>query len=71
MVKTQGVSRKIYVIKYTKIWQKIFAKKSSAGQSAEVTTGGFLYKGVLRNFAKFIRKHLCQSLLFNKLAGLR
>ena len=28
-------------------------------------------KGVLRNFAKFIEKHLCQSLFFNKAAGLR
>ena len=28
-------------------------------------------KGVPRNFAKFTGKHMCQSLLFNKLAGLR
>ena len=28
-------------------------------------------KGVLRNFAKFIGKHLCQRLLFSKVAGLR
>ena len=28
-------------------------------------------KGVLRNFAKFTRKRLCQSLFFNKIAGLR
>ena len=28
-------------------------------------------KGVIRNFAKFTGKHLCQSLLFNKVAGLR
>ena len=27
--------------------------------------------GVLINFAKFTGKHLCQSLLFNKVAGLR
>ena len=27
-------------------------------------------KGVLRNFAKFIGKHLCQSLFFNKVADL-
>ena len=27
--------------------------------------------GVLRNFAKFTGKHLCQSLFFNKGAGLR
>ena len=26
-------------------------------------------KGVLRYFAKFIEKHLCQSLFFNKVAG--
>ena len=28
-------------------------------------------KGVLRNFAKFAGKHLCQSLFFNKVAGLK
>ena len=31
----------------------------------------FCKKGVLINFAKFIVKHLCQSLFFNKVAGLR
>ena len=29
----------------------------------------FCKKGVLRNFAKFTGKHLCQDLLFNKVAG--
>ena len=29
------------------------------------------FEGVLRNFAKFTGKHLCQSLHFNKAAGLR
>ena len=28
-------------------------------------------EGVLSNFAKFTGKHLCQSLFFNKVAGLR
>ena len=28
-------------------------------------------KAVLENFAKFKEKHLCQSLLFNKVADLR
>ena len=28
-------------------------------------------KGVLRNFAKFTGKHLCKSLFFNRVAGLR
>ena len=31
----------------------------------------FCKKSVLRNFAKFIGKHLCQSLFFNKVAGFR
>ena len=30
----------------------------------------FREKGVLSNFTKFIGKHLCQSLFFNKVAGL-
>ena len=31
----------------------------------------FCKKGVLRNLAKFTAKHLCQSLLYNKVAGMR
>ena len=31
----------------------------------------FYKKSVLNNFSKFTGKHLCQSLLFNKIAGLR
>ena len=31
----------------------------------------FIKKGILKNFAKFIGKHLCQSLYFNKVIGLR
>ena len=31
----------------------------------------FVRKGALRNLAKFIGKHLCQSLFFNKVGGLR
>ena len=31
----------------------------------------FCRKGVLRNFAKFKGKHLCQGLFLNKVAGLR
>ena len=30
----------------------------------------FCKKGVLRNFTKFTGKHLCESLFFNKVAGL-
>ena len=28
----------------------------------------FMKRGVLRNFAKFTGKHLCQSIFFNKIA---
>ena len=27
--------------------------------------------GVLKNFAEYTRKHLCESLFFDKIAGLR
>ena len=36
----------------------------------EQLPGGVLLKSVLRYFAKFSEKHLCQSLFFNKVAGL-
>ena len=36
------------------------------GNVGEVATGG-----VLKNFTKFTRKHLCPSLFFSKGAGLR
>ena len=38
---------------------------------ASVSLRRSVRKGVLRNFAKFTGKHLCQSLFFNKVAGLR
>ena len=38
---------------------------------AEVHPEVFCKKVVLRNFEKFTGKHLCQSLFFSKVAGLR
>ena len=35
------------------------------------TSGCSVRKGVLRNFAKFTGKQLCQTLGFNKVAGLK
>ena len=35
-----------------------------------MTSNGVCEKGVLKNFAKFTGKHLCTSLIFNKVAGL-
>ena len=37
----------------------------------EAATGGSIKTSVLKNFAKFLGKHLCQSLFFNKVTGLR
>ena len=37
--------------------------------SSEAVVQRCCKKGVLRNFAKFTGKHLCQSLFFNKVAG--
>ena len=37
---------------------------------SEAAARGVLKKGVLRNSTKFTGKHLCQSLFFNKVAGL-
>ena len=39
--------------------------------STEAAARGSVRKGVLRNFGKFTGKHLCQSLFFNKVVGLR
>ena len=50
-----------------KFWKRFFLYSSLQKQPSEV----FCRKGVLRNVAKFTGKHLCQSLLFNKVAGLR
>ena len=40
------------------------------GFNSEAATG-VLKKGFLKYFAKFTGKHLCQSLFFNKVVGLR
>ena len=47
------------------IWQIPFGRFRSSHHKCSMK------KGVLRNFTKFTRKHLCQSLFFNKVATLR
>ena len=46
------------------------APARSAHNIQKQPTELFCKKGVLRNFAKFTGKHLCQRLFFNKVAGL-
>ena len=47
-----------------------FAEKYWGGQGP-LGPEVFCRKGILRNFAKFTGKHLCQNLFFNKVASLR
>ena len=56
-----------------KIFQerKNHGKTKSLGDNKKQPPEVFCKKGVLRNFAKFTGKHLCQILFFNKVAGLR
>ena len=51
-------------LKYTLVQLRWYILRSSYQRCS-------IKKGVLRNFAKFTGKHLCQSLFFNKVAGLR
>ena len=46
------------------MFKDVFRRRSSDWRCS-------IRKGVLRNFVKFIGKHLRQSLSFNKVAGLR
>ena len=60
--KTKRSYEKIMCIYFLFHW---FIGKSLLSEAA---TRGVLYKTVFLKFAKFTRKHLCQSLIFNKLA---
>ena len=46
---------------------RLFETKASTSRSSRPEV--FCKKGVLRNFAEFTGKHLCQRLFFNKVAG--
>ena len=49
----------------------MFSKEASGKTDRSSCPKVLCKKGVLRNFTKFTVKHLCHSLLFNKVAGLR
>ena len=51
--------------------EKISAKNSILLIDRSSCQEVFCKKGILRNFAKFTGKHLCQSFLFNSVASLR
>ena len=53
-------------------WQSILANVAASQIITRSSRPEVFYKkGVLRNFVKFIGKHLYQGLFFNKVAGLR
>ena len=51
--------------KYGKVWKSIIQNLRSSHQRCS------MQKVVPKNFTKFTGKHLCQSLFFNKVSGLR
>ena len=54
---------------FFKIYKSFTKCKASTQRSSHRRCS--MKKGVLKNFAKFTGKHLCQILFFNKVAGLR
>ena len=71
--KCQLKRRRKYLLKMIP-WLKILSEHILQGINTinrSSRTEVFCKKAVLRNFTKFTRKHLCQSLFFNKVAGLR
>ena len=53
--------------------QKQSSKKTfkTVAITQKQSSGGVQKKGILKNFGKFKGKHLCQSLIFDKVAGLK
>ena len=57
-------------LSYLKIWS-LFGICVAKCLMRSIPWRYFFKKGFRRNFEKFTEKHLCQSLFFNKVAGLR
>ena len=60
--------------RYKFLWCMMFAIKGKYFEKLHVTEAVVqrcCVKNVLKNFSKFTGKHLCQSLFFDKVAGLR
>ena len=60
----------IYTVKQVKNYMLYHGAQIILAKYGRSRLEVFCKKAVLKNFAKFTRKHLCQSLLFNKVAGL-
>ena len=55
----------------SKSYNKVIVQRMSGPILLRSEAKVFCKKGALGNFAKFTKNHLCQSLFFNKVAGLR
>ena len=60
-------NRRTTIEEWDGFFESLVKKRRCRSSRPEV----FYKKGVLRNFSKFTGKLLCQSLFFNKVAGLR
>ena len=61
-------SHRLFYFLGSKVWLYIFEFVCSVHRSNHWRC--FVKKGVLRDFAKFTGKHLCQRLFFNKIAAI-
>ena len=69
-VVTAGLLKNKDVPKTIMKWAELLSKYLNFRTNQKQPTEYSVKKGVLKNFAKFIRTRLCQSLIFNKVAGL-
>ena len=53
------------------MWCNVIFGLTASRASEAVVRMCFVKEGVLKNFTKFTRKHLCQSLFLNKVTGVR
>ena len=60
-------TRRLFYFLSSKVWLHTFEFVCCVHRSSHQRYS--VKKGVLRNFAKFTGKHLCQSLFFNKVGG--
>ena len=67
----QGINRTDASKRQEALWQCINFCKLILAKGRSSQRRSSIRKGVLRNFAKFTRKPLCQSLFLNKVAALR
>ena len=69
MNRFDSLLKKLIVSKFSWIWWRLAVTFCQLYRSSHQRCS--MQKGVLRNLTKLTGKHLCQTLFFNKVAGLR